>query len=43
MLSGAFQRFPDLKFAMSEGGVGWVAPWLDRLERHVDNQVDGLG
>jgi hypothetical protein len=23
---------------MSEGGVGWVAPWLDRVERHVVNQ-----
>ncbi|MDV2477493.1 amidohydrolase [Rhodococcus zopfii] len=38
MLSGAIKKFPDLKFAMSEGGVGWVPPWLDRLERHVTNQ-----
>jgi predicted TIM-barrel fold metal-dependent hydrolase len=38
MLSGAFQKFPDLKVAMSEGGVGWVAPWLDRLDRHIVNQ-----
>ena len=38
MLSGAFRKFPNLKVAMSEGGVGWVAPWLDRLERHIVNQ-----
>ncbi|MFD6673432.1 amidohydrolase family protein [Rhodococcus zopfii] len=38
MLCGAFRKFPDLKVAMSEGGVGWVAPWLDRLERHIVNQ-----
>lgn len=31
MLSGTIKKFPDLKFAMSEGGVGWVPPWLDRL------------
>ncbi|PXW33967.1 amidohydrolase family protein [Nocardia sp. 348MFTsu5.1] len=43
LLSGAFQRFPDLKIAMSEGGVGWVAPWLDRVERHLDNQAEWLG
>ena len=38
MLSGAFQKFPTLKIAMSEGGIGWVAPWLDRLERNIVNQ-----
>jgi predicted TIM-barrel fold metal-dependent hydrolase len=27
-------RFPDLKICMSEGGIGWVAGLLDRLE-HV--------
>ena len=38
LLSGVFQKFPDLKVAMSEGGLGWVPPLLDRLERHVSNQ-----
>jgi predicted TIM-barrel fold metal-dependent hydrolase len=30
--SGIPARFPDLKIAMSEGGIGWVAMLLDRLE-----------
>lgn len=32
-------RYPDLKVAMSEGGIGWVAMLLDR----VDNIVDRSG
>ena len=27
-------RFPDLKICLSEGGIGWVAGLIDRLE-HV--------
>ena len=38
VLSGLLVRFPSLKFALSEGGIGWVASFLDRLERHVSNQ-----
>ncbi|MGE0881159.1 MAG: amidohydrolase family protein [Acidimicrobiia bacterium] len=38
VLSGLLVRFPRLKFALSEGGIGWVASFLDRLERHVSNQ-----
>jgi predicted TIM-barrel fold metal-dependent hydrolase len=37
-LSGLLRRFPDLRFALSEGGIGWVPFFLDRLERHVVNQ-----
>jgi len=29
-------RFPDLKIAMSEGGIGWVAMLIDRLDNIVD-------
>ena len=38
-------RFPDIKICLSEGGIGWVAGLLDRLDhmlsyhddvRHVD-------
>ena len=34
--SGYAVRFPDLKIAMSEGGIGWVAMLHDRLENIVD-------
>ena len=37
-LSGLLRKFPDLKFALSEGGIGWVPFLLDRLDRHVTNQ-----
>jgi len=30
--SGAPARFPGIKVALSEGGIGWVAMLLDRLE-----------
>jgi predicted TIM-barrel fold metal-dependent hydrolase len=34
---------PDLKIAMSEGGIGWVAMLMDRLENIVDRSGYGLG
>jgi predicted TIM-barrel fold metal-dependent hydrolase len=39
VLSGLLRRFPTLKFALSEGGIGWVPTFLDRLDRHVVNQA----
>lgn len=36
-------RHPTLKIAMSEGGIGWVAMLLDRLENIVDRSGYGLG
>jgi predicted TIM-barrel fold metal-dependent hydrolase len=41
--SGWAVKFPDLKIAMSEGGVGWVAMLLDRLENIIDRSRYGLG
>ena len=38
ILGGLLQRFPNLKIALSEGGIGWVSFFLDRLDRHVTNQ-----
>ena len=36
--SPALKRFPDLKFALSEGGIGWMPYFLERIdyvyERH---------
>ena len=34
---------PALKIAMSEGGIGWVAMLLDRLDNMIDRSGYGLG
>jgi hypothetical protein len=36
-------KHPNLKLAMSEGGIGWVAMLLDRLDYIVDRSGYGLG
>jgi len=41
--SGYPMRLPTLKIAMSEGGIGWVAMLLDRLDNIVDRSGYGLG
>ncbi len=41
--SGYPYERPDLKIAMSEGGIGWVAMLLDRLDNIVDRSGYGLG
>jgi predicted TIM-barrel fold metal-dependent hydrolase len=41
--SGYAVRHPDLKVAMSEGGIGWVAMLLDRLDNIVDRSGYGVG
>ena len=33
------RRFPDLKVALSEGGIGWIPFYLDRADRHFNNQA----
>ncbi len=33
------RKFPDLKVALSEGGIGWIPYYLERADRHVENQV----
>ncbi len=37
-VAGVFYRFPDLKVAMSEGGIGWIPFYLDKMDRFVQNQ-----
>jgi len=34
---GVCERFPTLRFAFLESGGGWIAPWLDRMDRHFDD------
>ena len=41
--SGLPVRYPDLRIAMSEGGIGWVAMLLDRLDNIVDRSGYGRG
>lgn len=36
-------RHPELKIAMSEGGIGWVAMLIDRLDNIVDRSGYGMG
>ena len=33
------RQFPDLKVALSEGGIGWIPFYLDRADRHFENQA----
>jgi predicted TIM-barrel fold metal-dependent hydrolase len=39
--SGYAVRHPDLRIAMSEGGIGWVAMLHDRLENMIDRSGYG--
>jgi predicted TIM-barrel fold metal-dependent hydrolase len=41
--SGYAVKHPNLKIAMSEGGIGWVAMLLDRLDNIVDRSGYGNG
>ncbi len=41
--SGWPRDFPTLRIAMSEGGIGWVAMLLDRLDNVVDRSGYGQG
>jgi predicted TIM-barrel fold metal-dependent hydrolase len=33
-----FRRFPTLRVALSEGGIGWIPFYLERVDRHYQNQ-----
>jgi len=35
---GVCDRFPKVRIAFLESGGGWIAPWLDRMDRHFDDQ-----
>ena len=33
------RKFPTLRVALSEGGIGWIPFYLDRVDRHYKNQA----
>jgi predicted TIM-barrel fold metal-dependent hydrolase len=33
-----FRKYPELRVALSEGGIGWIPFYLDRIDRHYRNQ-----
>jgi uncharacterized protein len=35
---GVCERHPKVRIAFLESGGGWIAPWLDRMDRHFDDQ-----
>jgi len=35
---GVADRHPKLRVGFLESGGGWIAPWLDRMDRHFDDQ-----
>src|SRR5204862_3680534 len=35
---GVVERHPRLRVAFLESGGGWIAPWLDRMDRHFDDK-----
>ncbi len=35
---GVCDRHPRVRIAFLESGGGWIAPWLDRMDRHFDDQ-----
>jgi predicted TIM-barrel fold metal-dependent hydrolase len=40
--SGVCTRFPGLKIAMSEGGIGWVNMLADRVDYVLDHSASGV-
>ena len=37
---GVCERHPTVRFAFLECGGGWMAPWLDRMDRHFDSKSE---
>ena len=40
--SGVCTRFPDLRIALSEGGIGWVNMLADRVDYVLDHSASGV-
>lgn len=35
---GVCEHFPKIRIGFLESGGGWIVPWLDRMDRHFDDQ-----
>lgn len=35
---GILERFPDLRVAFLESGIGWVPYWIERLDEHYEHR-----
>lgn len=40
LVSGVFERFPDLRFVLTEAGAAWVPPLLKRLDSYLSRIRD---
>ncbi len=40
ILGGVCDRYPKLRIGFLESGGGWIAPWLDRMDRHVNGPLN---
>ena len=38
IVGGVVERFPRLRLAFMEGGVGWVPYWMDRMDEEVEKR-----
>jgi len=38
IMGGVVERFPALRFAFLEGGVGWVPYWMDRMDEEFEKR-----
>jgi predicted TIM-barrel fold metal-dependent hydrolase len=36
---GVCERFPTVRIGFLESGGGWMAPWLDRMDRHFEDKA----
>ena len=36
---GVCERFPKVRIGFLESGGGWMAPWLDRMDRHYEDDA----
>jgi predicted TIM-barrel fold metal-dependent hydrolase len=43
IMTGVCERFPKLRLGFLEAGGGWMPAWLDRMDRHYEQDAFGPG